>query len=77
MPRKDVFVTTKIMTPAGSVEKSLEKLRESVKKIGLEYVDLFLIHAPRSGKEGRKEMWQALEKLKEEGGAKSIGVSNL
>lgn len=77
LPREDVFVTTKIVNPEGSVEKTLETLRESVKKVGLGYVDLYLIHAPSSGKEGRKELWQALEKLKEEGGAKSIGVSNL
>lgn len=65
------------MRPSGSVEKTLENLRESVKKIGLEYVDLFLIHTPTSGPEGRKEMWLALEKLQQEGGAKTIGVSNL
>ncbi|KAL7270383.1 hypothetical protein RUND412_006914 [Rhizina undulata] len=74
--REEVFVTTKIWGPQGNVEKTLESLRESVRKIGLGYVDLFLIHTPSSGKEGRKEMWQALEKLKEEGGARSIGVSN-
>lgn len=64
------------------MEKSLAKCRESVKKIdkGEEgrqgYVDLFLIHSPSGGPEARKEMWLALEKLVEEGGAKSIGVSN-
>ena len=64
------------------MEKTLKKLRESVAKIdhGEEgrkgYVDLFLIHSPSGGKEARKEMWQALEKLVDEGGARSIGVSN-
>lgn len=77
LPRGDVFITTKIMNPTGSVEKTLEALRDSVKKIGLGYVDLFLIHSPSSGKEGRRELWEALEALKEEGGTKSIGVSNL
>ncbi|EEH36182.1 morphine 6-dehydrogenase [Paracoccidioides lutzii Pb01] len=40
------------------------------------YVDLFLIHSAKSGKEGRKELWQALEKLFDEGKTRSIGVSN-
>ncbi|KAI5849300.1 NADP-dependent oxidoreductase domain-containing protein [Morchella snyderi] len=76
LPRESVYVTTKIMQPVGSVEKSLQALRESVGKIGLGYVDLFLIHSPSSGKEGRKELWTALEELKKQGGTKDIGVSN-
>ncbi|KAI9871971.1 MAG: hypothetical protein M1823_008299, partial [Watsoniomyces obsoletus] len=40
------------------------------------YVDLFLIHSPNAGNKARKEMWLALEKLHDEGKAKSIGVSN-
>ncbi|KAF8537154.1 NADP-dependent oxidoreductase domain-containing protein [Trichophaea hybrida] len=76
IPREEVFITTKVMSPCGSVEKTLERCRQSVKEIGLGYVDLFLIHTPSSGPEGRKELWQALEKLLEEGGTKAIGVSN-
>jgi diketogulonate reductase-like aldo/keto reductase len=77
LPRSDVFVTTKILKAQGSVEKTLEKLRGSVRRIGLGWVDLFLIHTPSGGRESRREMWEALERLKSEGGAKSIGVSNL
>lgn len=61
------------------MQKSYEKCLASVEKINSGkdgYVDLFLIHSPHSGKEKRKEMWLALEKLHEEGKAKSIGVSN-
>ncbi|KAK7420926.1 hypothetical protein QQX98_002490 [Neonectria punicea] len=78
IPRKDIFLTTKILIPAGSVEKSYEKCAESVKMLDPEtgYVDLFLVHSPNGGKDARKEMWQALERLYEEGKAKSIGVSN-
>lgn len=76
LPREEVFIETKILWPVGSVEKTLERCRQSVKEIGLGYVDLFLIHTPSSGPEGRKELWQALEKLMEEGGTKAIGVSN-
>lgn len=76
--RKDVFLTTKILEAAGSVDLSYAKCVESIKKLDPEsgYVDLFLIHSPNPGATKRKEMWQALEKLYEEGKAKSIGVSN-
>jgi len=77
LKRSDIFVTTKIIKPEGNVEKTLESLRASVERIGLGWVDLFLIHVPTSGPDGRREMWEALEKLKSEGGAKNIGVSNL
>jgi len=78
LKRSDVFLTTKIMTAGGSPEKSYEKVLDSVHKIDGKdgYVDLFLIHTPSGGSAARKEMWQALEKLLEEGKTKSIGVSN-
>lgn len=76
--RKDVFLTTKILEAAGSVELSYSKCVESIGKLDPEsgYVDLFLIHSPNPGAAKRKEMWQALERLYEEGKARSIGVSN-
>ncbi|KAI1613825.1 aldo-keto reductase [Exophiala viscosa] len=79
LPRSEIFVTTKILSVGGSVEKSYQKSVESVNKIDAGdkgYVDLFLIHSPNAGSSARKEMWLALEKLYEEGKAKSIGVSN-
>ena len=78
IPRNEVFITTKIMTPAGSPEATYRKVVESVDKIAGKdgYVDLFLIHSWKSGESGRKELWQALERLLEEGRTRSIGVSN-
>lgn len=79
IPRSEIFVTTKILSAGGSVEKSYKKCLESIQKIDPArdgYVDLFLIHSPNAGSAKRKEMWQALEKLYEKGKVKSIGVSN-
>ncbi|KAL8934267.1 MAG: hypothetical protein Q9216_005989 [Gyalolechia sp. 2 TL-2023] len=79
IPRSDVFLTTKILASGGSPEKTYQKCLESVNNIDPSengYVDLFLIHSPSSGSAGRKELWQALERLVEEKKVKSIGVSN-
>ncbi|KAJ5199052.1 Aldo/keto reductase subgroup [Penicillium cf. griseofulvum] len=78
VPRDQIFVTTKILSPAASLEATYDKLLASVHKIGGAdgYVDLFLIHSSSSGSAGRKLLWQALEKLHAEGKARSIGVSN-
>ncbi|KAL8771478.1 MAG: hypothetical protein Q9209_003148 [Squamulea sp. 1 TL-2023] len=79
IPRSEVFLTTKILSAGGSLEKSYEKCLNSVKAIDPSpegYVDLFLIHSPSAGSAKRKEMWQALEKLVDEKKVRSIGVSN-
>lgn len=78
IPRAEVFLTTKILIAGGSAEKSYSQCLESIRKIDGEdgYVDLFLIHSPSGGREAVKEMWSALETLKEEGKIKAIGVSN-
>ena len=78
MKRCDVFITTKILFAEGSVDKTYKKLLDSVHKIDGKdgYVDLFLVHTASGGSKARKEMWQALERLKEDGKTRSIGVSN-
>lgn len=82
IPRKDVFITTKVLSAAGSVDDTYARCLESVKKLnpsakeGEGYVDLFLIHSPNAGAKVRRELWLALEKLHKEEKAKSIGVSN-
>ncbi|KAE9378741.1 putative aldo-keto reductase [Stipitochalara longipes BDJ] len=78
LKRSEVFITTKILTAAGSVEKTHEKLLESVQKIDGKdgYVDLFLVHTASGGSKARKEMWLALEKLLADGKARAIGTSN-
>jgi diketogulonate reductase-like aldo/keto reductase len=80
IPRSEIFVTTKQGIRGDTPEGTYNLAAESVRKIAGEdgYVDLFLVHTRwvRGDAEGRKEVWQALERLHEEGKAKLIGVSN-
>lgn len=78
LPRDRVFVTTKILKVAKSVDENYAACLESVDRIGGEdgYVDLFLIHSPRGGTQKRRDLWLALERLYEEGRARAIGLSN-
>ena len=79
--REDIFVTTKLFPgykPWGAPEKNFEQtlgtLKKQLKQLALDYVDLYLIHAPLS--ELRLEQWQALIEIKRTGLARHIGVSN-
>ena len=76
VPREEIFVTTKLNNDCHGYDAALGALDESLRKLGFDHVDLFLIHWPRP-QEGRYvETWTALEKLKADGKARSIGVSN-
>ena len=71
LPREEVFVTTKLMPGRPSATRELDK---SLTRLGLEYVDLYLIHWPLPLANAR--MWRQLESLQEAGRARTIGVSN-
>lgn len=73
IPREKLFVTTKTFSKGASAKNTIES---SLKKSGLEYWDLVLIHAPDGGKEARLSAWKALSELVKEGKVKSLGVSN-
>ncbi|OLN92121.1 NAD/NADP-dependent indole-3-acetaldehyde reductase [Colletotrichum chlorophyti] len=76
VPREKLFVTTKI---SGTKKQDTEEsFARSLKKLGLDYVDLYLIHAPffADSDEELQQKWADLEAIKESGRAKSIGVSN-
>ena len=72
--REDLFVTSKVWNSDLGYESTLAAYETSLKKLGLEYLDLYLIHWPVEGK--YKEAWRALETLYKEGKVKAIGVSN-
>ncbi|KIK62814.1 hypothetical protein GYMLUDRAFT_41698 [Collybiopsis luxurians FD-317 M1] len=74
--RDKVYITTKLVeSPADTIKNTL---KTSLKKLGVDYVDLFLIHTPVTAlKEGKlKQWWKEMEEIKKEGLSKSIGVSN-
>ncbi|KIP02414.1 hypothetical protein PHLGIDRAFT_26593 [Phlebiopsis gigantea 11061_1 CR5-6] len=76
VPREELFVTSKIYHPDFGYESTLRCTDESYAKFGLEYIDLYLIHSPLSGKQRRLETWRALVEQRNKGKLRSIGVSN-
>jgi methylglyoxal/glyoxal reductase len=74
VPREDLFITTKVWNTDQGYEEALSAFDASLERLGLDYVDLYLVHWPVPGK--YKETWRALEKIYEDGRAKAIGVSN-
>ena len=75
LKREDIFVTTKLWNKHISKEESLKAFDESLKKLNLDYIDLYLLHWPGQN-EAYVEPWKALEEIYASGRAKSIGVSN-
>lgn len=74
LPRQDVFITTKLWNSDHGYDRTLLAIEESLRKLGLEYVDLYLVHWPVAG--SRQDTWRAMETLLEQGKARAIGVSN-
>lgn len=74
--RGDIFLTTKLWNGEQGYESTLKAFDVSLKKLGTDYVDLYLIHWPMPSKDLFMDTWRAFIKLKEEGRVKSIGVSN-
>lgn len=83
IPRQDIFVTTKLESHIKTYQGTHEAFDRSLKFLGMDYVDLFIIHAPwpwsdmgSDHKKGNIEAWKAMEEIYQSGRAKAIGVSN-
>jgi 2,5-diketo-D-gluconate reductase A len=76
VPRGDLFITTKLWNDDQGYDATLKAFDASLKRLGLDHVDLYLIHWPAWKRDAYADTWRAFVKLKEEGRTKSIGVSN-
>lgn len=76
VPRGDVFVTTKLWNSDQGFDSAVRALDKSLDRLGTDYVDLYLIHWPSPQRNAYVDSWKALIRLREEGRARSIGVSN-
>ncbi len=74
VPRGDLFVTTKLWNSDQGYDSTLRACEASLKRLGLDYLDLYLVHFPVP--DLRKETWRAMETLLEKGRCRAIGVSN-
>jgi len=74
IPREEIFVTTKLWNEDHGYDRTLRGFEKSMNELNLDYVDLYLIHWPVSGK--RMDSWKALQNIYREGRCRAIGVSN-
>lgn len=74
IPRKELWIQSKLTTDEHGYHRTIEAVKTSIKKMGLEYLDCFLVHSPFGGK--LVETWDALLKLKADGLLRTVGVSN-
>jgi 2,5-diketo-D-gluconate reductase A len=76
IPREEIFVTTKLWNSAQGYETTLGAFEKSVGRLGLDWVDLYLIHWPVPTEGRALDTWRAFERIHEEGRSRTIGVSN-
>jgi 2,5-diketo-D-gluconate reductase A len=76
VPREELFVTTKLWNDDHGYDNAIKAFDQSRSRLGLDYVDLYLIHWPTPARDDFVETWEALEKIHADGGARSVGVSN-
>ncbi len=80
--REDLFITTKLWNASHSYDLAMSSFEESIHKLGVDYVDLYLIHWPNPiqvrdrWEEANAETWKAMEELYEAGKIRAIGISN-
>lgn len=76
IPREELFITTKLWNTDQGEDTTIPAFEASLERLGLDYVDLYLIHWPGNDSNRYLRTWEKLEEIKESGRAKSIGVSN-
>jgi 2,5-diketo-D-gluconate reductase A len=76
IPRDELFITTKLWNSDQGTQSAFDAIDLSLEKLGLDHVDLYLIHWPRPDLDRYVETWLAMEQIRDQGKARSIGVSN-
>jgi len=76
VPRSELYITSKLRNAAHKRDAALKAFDETMNKLGIEQIDLFLIHWPLPGQDHYVEAWKTLIELRDSGRIKSIGVSN-
>lgn len=82
VPREELFITSKLWNDKGTIDETIESFNESLAKLKMNYIDLYLIHFPQPKKFGDKwlerdiNVWRAMEQLYKQGKIKAIGISN-
>ncbi|QSB15548.1 aldo/keto reductase [Natronosporangium hydrolyticum] len=76
VPRAELFITTKVWNDDQGYDATMRAFDASLARLGLDYLDLYLIHWPVPARDRYVETWQAMEKLVEQGRVRAIGVSN-
>lgn len=76
VPRAELFITTKLWNDEHDYDRALRAFDASLDRLGMDYVDLYLIHWPVPKQDKYRDAWKALEKVYAEGRAKAVGVSN-
>ena len=76
LPREELFVTTKLWNDDQGHDSTFRAFEASLSRLGLDYVDLYLVHWPKPSLDRYVETWRAFERLHADGRARAVGVSN-